>query len=87
MEGIKQLAKKEDAKFIQRCPDWNGNEVWQLLYDDPEGDVQEIGIPILAMEGPNGTKLMSDGEIDKYMEYTSSLPSPEEREESEIEEV
>lgn len=87
MEGIKELAKREGAKFIQRCPDWDDTEVWQLLFEDPDEDTPKIGIPVLAMDDPNGAKLMSDSEFEKYLKYVGSVLTPEGIEEPEIEEI
>lgn len=87
MNDFKELAKREGAKFIQRCPDWDGKEIWQLLYDDPDGETPKVGIPILAVNGPNGAKLMSDAEFEDYLKYVSAFSDLGEKEEPEIEEI
>ena len=86
MATIKELAKQEKAKFLRRCPDWNGRAVWQLLFDAPE-EIQKIGLPCLAVVRASGARLMDDEETEEYMsDISGSIPEDEETE-PEIESV
>lgn len=64
----KQIARENGAKCIQKKPDWNGQEVWQMLFQMPGEPWECIGIPqfILFSENPH---VMSDNEAMDYMDY------------------
>ena len=68
---IMELARQEDALYIQSCPDWDEKEVWQLLFYDPESGPQSVGIPYLAVVESDGARIMSDEEIAEYMKQIS----------------
>lgn len=82
--NIMDLAKKEEALFIQSCPEWGKFEIWQLLFEDPEEGVMEVGIPVLAYEKDGKAALLSSDEIDKYMDYISDTRQDDEEFEPEI---
>lgn len=82
--SIMDLAKKEEALYIQSCPEWNGTEIWQLLFEDPEEGVMEVGLPVLAYEKDGKAALLSSDQIDQYMDYTSETRQDDEEFEPEI---
>ena len=65
IDDVKKLARKEGAKYILTCPDWNGKKVYQLLFNEPD-EMQEIGIPTLVTLGWSGPKILSDKEAMEY---------------------
>ena len=81
---ILELAKKENALYIQSCPAWNGKEVWQLLFDDPDGDSLKIGIPFLAVVDGSNAEPLSDEMAEEYMKYVSETRNEDEEFDPEI---
>lgn len=71
-ESAKKIAKENDAQFIESSPNWNGKEVWSMLFYDP---ASEEGIPCIGY--PQYIVLDEDGyfitDADAAMEYMSYL--------------
>ena len=75
---IMQVAKNEGAEYVQKCPDLDGESVWQLYFYDPNEGFQETGISTFVVFGKNGHKILNDEQALKYMQTIDEdfEPSP-----------
>lgn len=72
-EKAMQIAKEDEADFIQKMPDWNGQEVWLIGYGDPNGEVICTGYPeYVVFKGENFSVLEPQDAL-KYMKYLDEM--------------
>lgn len=70
-EFAKKIAKENDAQFIESRPNWNGKEVWAMLFYDPtSGDEMPCtGYPEFIVMDKDGYFITEADTAMDYMRY------------------
>lgn len=63
------VGKKWGASQVERKPDWNGLEVWELLFYLPGEEIPCTGYPIFVVFSDNGYHVTDEDEALEYLNY------------------
>lgn len=66
---ILKIAKRLGAKYIEKTPDWNGKEVWDVLFSAPDEETPIIGYPTYLLISGNQIEVINDDRCLEYIGY------------------
>lgn len=68
-DKVLEIAKGLGAKYVEQTPDWNGKQVWNVLFSGPDEETPIIGYPTYILIEGDEVSVINDDRCLDYIEF------------------